>query len=168
MTGSEPALRVLGALDLDRAARLHREAFVPMGERGWTRQDIAGLLASPGTTGFLLETKAGDLGMAIGRVAADEAELLTVAVSPRHRRQGAGRRLLAAIIDWARQADARTLFLEVGVDNPAAHRLYQSLGFAEVGRRAGYYARVEGPPADAIVMRLTLKNDDGNRKERGE
>lgn len=161
MIGGEIVLRALGALDLDRAARLHREAFVPMGERGWTRQDIAGLLASPGTAGFLLEAKAGDVGMAIGRVAADEAELLTVAVSPRHRRQGAARRLLAAVIDWARQADAGALFLEVGVDNPAAHHLYRSLGFVEVGRRVAYYARVDGPPADAIVMRLTLKGAEG-------
>ena len=168
MTEGDVVLRSLGAFDLDRAARLHREAFVPMGERGWTRQDIAGLLASPGTTGFLVETKAGDIGMAIGRVAADEAELLTVAVSPRHRRQGEGRRLLAAVIDWARHVDARALFLEVGVDNPAARHLYQSLGFAEVGRRAGYYARVEGPPADAVVMRLTLKSGEGDGKERPE
>ena len=76
MSDDELVQRPLGALDLDRAARLHREAFVPMGERGWTRQDIAGLLASPGTNGFLLEAKSGDIGMAICRVAADEAELL--------------------------------------------------------------------------------------------
>lgn len=156
MTGDESGLRAFGALDLDRAARLHREAFVPLGERGWTRQDIAGLLASPGTAGFLLEGKSGDVGMAICRVAADEAELLTVAVSPRHRRHGAGHRLLRAVIEQARLAGARTLFLEVGVDNPAARALYDSLGFVVAGRRAGYYARVDGPPADAIIMRLTL------------
>lgn len=156
MSDDELVQRPLGALDLDRAARLHREAFVPMGERGWTRQDIAGLLASPGTNGFLLEAKSGDVGMAICRVAADEAELLTVAVGPRHRRRGAGRRLVAAVIEQARLAGARTLFLEVGVDNPAARALYDSLGFVEAGRRKGYYARVDGPPADAIIMRLTL------------
>lgn len=149
--------RPLGALDLDRAARLHREAFVPIGERGWTRQDIAGLLASPGTAGFLLAAKGGDVGMAICRIAADEAELLTVAVDPRHRRQGAGRRLLEAVIEKLRLAGARTLFLEVGMDNPAARALYDSVGFVAVGHRKGYYARAAGPPADAVVMRLTLK-----------
>ena len=69
------------------------------------------------------------------------------------------------MIEWAGWAGARTLFLEVGFDNPAARRLYQSLGFAEVGRRAAYYARVEGPPADAIVMRLTLKNEERDARE---
>ena len=48
-------LSPLGALDLDRAAALHGESFVPLGERAWTRQDLAELLASPGVTGLLLQ-----------------------------------------------------------------------------------------------------------------
>ena len=149
-------LNPLRAVDLDRAARLHREAFEPMGERGWTRQDIAGLLASPGVAGFLLTEAAFDIGMAICRVVADETELLTVAVDPGHRRRGAARRLLDAVIAHAQEGGARTLFLEVGADNPAARALYDSLGFATAGRRAGYYARRDRPAADAFIMRLTL------------
>ena len=80
-------LDAMRAVDLDRASHLHREAFEPMGERGWTRQDVAGLLASPGVAGFLLTEGASDIGMAICRVVADEAELLTVAVDPAHRRR---------------------------------------------------------------------------------
>src|SRR6478609_8700822 len=128
MTG-QPALRPLGALDLDRAAALHAEAFVPFGERAWTRQDMAELLASPGVTGLLLEVDGADAGMAICRVAADEAELITIAVRLAHRRRGAGRRLLAAAIDHVRSAGARTLILEVAADNPAALRLYELSGF---------------------------------------
>ena len=93
------AIDRLGALDLDRAAALHAESFVPLGERAWTRQDIAALLASPGVAGLLLQAGGADAGFALCRVAADEAELLTIAVRPAHRRQGAGRRLLAAVID---------------------------------------------------------------------
>jgi ribosomal-protein-alanine N-acetyltransferase len=144
------------ALDLDRAAALHARAFVAMGERGWTRQDVAGLLAAPGVAGFFLTAGTSDIGMAICRVAADEAELLTIAVDVAHRRRGAGRRLLAAVIDHVRGAGARSLFLEVGADNPAAHSLYVSRDFTEVGRRMAYYTRASLPPADAIVMRLTL------------
>lgn len=144
------------ALDLDRAARLHREAFEPMGERGWTRQDIAGLLGSPGISGFLLTEAGTDIGMAICRVVAGEAELLAVAVDPLHRRRGAARRLLGAVIERVRAADARTLFLEVGADNPGALALYGSMGFGTVGRRAGYYPRRGRPAADALVMRLNL------------
>lgn len=149
-------LAPMRALDLDRAAGLHARAFAPLGERGWTRQDVAGLLATPGVAGFLLAAGSADIGTAICRIAADEAELLTIAVDAAHRRRGAGRRLLAAVIDHARGAGARSLFLEVGADNPAAHSLYVSRDFAEIGRRKAYYSRADLPAADAIVMRLTL------------
>ena len=146
----------LGALDLDRAAAIHAESFVPLGERAWTRQDIAALVAAPGVTGLLLGVDGRDAGFALSRVAADEAELLTIAVRPVHRRLGIGRRLLAAVIDHVREGGARTLFLEVGVDNPAARSLYEGQGFSAVGERRGYYQRGQGPAADGIVMRLTL------------
>ena len=150
------AIAEVGALDLDRAAALHAESFVPLGERAWTRQDIAGLVASPGVAGLLLQVDGHDVGLAVCRVAADEAELLTIAVRPAHRRKGLARHLLAAVIDRVRNAGARTLFLEVGVDNPAARSLYEAQGFCAVGERRAYYQRGHGPAADGIVMRLTL------------
>jgi ribosomal-protein-alanine N-acetyltransferase len=150
------AIAPLGALDLDRAAALHAESFAALGERAWTRQDLAELVASPGVAGLLLQVDGHDAGFALCRVAVDEAELLTIAVRPPHRRQGLARRLLAGVIDHVRNAGARTLFLEVGVDNPAARSLYEALGFGVVGERRAYYQRGQGPAADGIVMRLTL------------
>lgn len=147
----------LGALDLERAASLHAESFALLGERGWTRRDLAELIASPGVTGLLLRTGDEDAGFALCRVAAEEAELLTIAVRPCHRRHGGGRYLLAGVIDHVRENGARALFLEVGADNPPARSLYESQGFCAVGRRAGYYRRGEGTPADAVVMRRSLK-----------
>ena len=147
-------LRPLGALDLDRAAALHGEAFTPLGERGWTRQDMAELLASPGVAGILLEIDGAAIGMAIFRVVADEAELVTIAVRRAERRCGVGRALLAAVFDAVRAAGARTLFLEVADDNPAARTLYGSLGFRNVGRRPAYFRRGDHLAVDAFVMRL--------------
>jgi len=146
----------LGALDLDRAADLHAESFVALGERAWSRQDIGELLATPGACGLLLRFDGCDAGFALCRVAAEEAELLTIAVRPAFRRRGAGRRLLRAVMDHARKAGARLLFLEVGVDNPAARHLYEGEGFRAVGNRRAYYRRGDGPAADGVVMRLTL------------
>jgi [ribosomal protein S18]-alanine N-acetyltransferase len=150
------AIAPLGALDLDRAAALHAESFTPFGEHVWTRQDLAELVALPGVAGLLLQVDGHDAGFAVCQVAADEAELLTLAVRPAHRRQGGARRLLAAIIDHVRKRGARTLFLEVGVDNPAARSLYESQGFRAVGERRAYYQRGQAPPADGLVMRLNL------------
>ena len=149
-------VRKLGALDLDTASSIHRRCFGEMGERGWTRQDFAGLLAAPGVAGWLLD----DSGVALCRLTADEAELLTIAVLPEHRRVGAGRRLLEAATLWATDAGARTLFLEVGTDNPAARALYDRAGFRVVGGRRGYYARGNAPAADAVIMRLVLRRDE--------
>jgi ribosomal-protein-alanine N-acetyltransferase len=146
----------LGALDLDRAAALHGEAFASVGERGWTRQEIAELLATPGVAGLLLRTGDHDIGFALHRVVADEAELLTIAVRPTLRRRGAGRRLLDAAIAQMREAGATSAFLEVAVDNLAACRLYETTGFQTVGMRGAYYRRGDGAAADALVMRLTL------------
>ena len=153
---ADPVLCPLGALDLDRAAALHGESFVPLGERAWTRQDLAELLASPGVTGLLLQAAGHDAGIALYRVAADEAELLTIAVRPTERRRGLGRRLLMAVIERVRAAGARALFLEVGADNPPARALYETMGFRVIGRRAAYYRRGEGAAADALIMRLSL------------
>jgi ribosomal-protein-alanine N-acetyltransferase len=153
------ALKAIGALDLDRAARLHREAFAPLGERPWTRQDMAELLASADAGGLLLQIDGEDAGMALWRTAADEAELLTIAVQAAHRRRGVGRALLDAVVERARQRGARVLFLEVGVDNPPARSLYSQVGFVEVGRRIGYYQRHYGF-ADGLILRLLL-NDGG-------
>lgn len=152
-------LKPIGALDLDRAAQLHREAFEPLGERAWTRQDIAELLASPSAGGLLLQSDNADAGMALWRTTVDEAELLTIAVQAARRRLGAGRALLQAVIGRVRGQGARVLFLEVGVDNPAARSLYAQAGFDEVARRAGYYRRPDGF-ADALILRLFL-NDGG-------
>ncbi len=153
---ADVVLRGLGALDLDLASRLHGEAFAPLGERVWTRQDMAELLASPGVAGWVLQSADAAIGFALCRVAADEAELLTIAVQPAKRRRGAGRALLAAVIAHARDAGARSLFLEVGADNPAALALYGGAAFQAVGGRKAYYNRVGRPAADAVVMRLTL------------
>lgn len=150
------ALRALGARDLDVAAALHREAFARLGERAWARQEIAELLAVHGVKGFMLGAGDDAVGFALMRMAADEAELLTIAVAPAHWRRGIGRTLLDAIVGASRASGARALFLEVAADNGAARALYDQAGFGVVGRRQGYYRRAAGPPADAIVMRLAL------------
>src|SRR5262245_35824247 len=121
---ADPAWRALGALDLDRAAQLHRQAFEPLGERPWTRQDFAELMGSPGVAGLLIESSERDAAVALWRTVADEAELLTIAVRADERRRGLGRRLLAAVIERARSGGARFLFLEVGADNAPARALY--------------------------------------------
>ena len=92
-------------------------------------------------------------GLALLRVTADEAEILTIGVVPTMRRRGIARALLDESIRRARQLGVRTIFLEVGVRNRPARALYEATGFQEVGRRRRYYANGE----DALILRVTLE-----------
>ncbi len=150
-------LRPFGGLDLDRAALIHGEAFVAAWDQRWDRQAFAELLAMPGAFGLMAEPASepgceAPVGLLLVRVAADEAEIVTLAVLPDWRRQGVGFKLMQKGESEAASRGAQRLFLEVAEDNFAARNLYFSLGFAGVGRRAGYYARGSLGNAAAIVM----------------
>jgi ribosomal-protein-alanine N-acetyltransferase len=91
------------------------------------------------------------------RAIAGEAEVLTLAVEPAHRRRGAARALLRGALAQATAAGAEQAFLEVAADNAAALALYREEGFEEAGRRAGYYQRPGARAVDALVLRRSLK-----------
>ncbi|MFD0860084.1 GNAT family N-acetyltransferase [Roseovarius aquimarinus] len=134
----------------DSLARLHARAFAPTG-RGWSAAEFAYLIDAPHCC-LRHET----YGFALSRVIAGEAELLTLATDPEHRRQGIAARLLAAVESAAMDMGADRQFLEVAADNPAARALYSAFGYAEIARRAGYYARPGGTPVDALVLSKEL------------
>jgi len=83
--------------------------------------------------------------------AADEGEILNLAVAPDGRRRGLGRELVRATIDALTEREVRQVYLEVRESNAPARALYATFGFKEVGRRQQYYRR---PVEDAIVLRL--------------
>lgn len=143
-----------GPENAEELAQIHAPLFSP----AWDAPTLRSLLDHPGSiallarTGQPLETA----GFVLGRVAADEAEVLTLGVRLDRQRLGLGRRLLEAFCRAARKADARRLYLEVAADNAAAHGLYRRLGFEESGRRKGYYERPGAPAEDAINLSLAL------------
>jgi ribosomal-protein-alanine N-acetyltransferase len=116
----------------------------------WDAAAITALLGTPGTFAFHHPN-----GFVLARIAGDEAEILTLAVAPAARGQGLGRTLLQAAINQAQARGAITMFLEVGIDNPAALALYSGLGFTRVGARKAYYGAQSGS-GDALVLRLPL------------
>lgn len=132
-------------------AALHRAAFTT--PRPWSEGEIAALLAGVGV--FWL----GDArGFVMGRAVAGEAEVLTLAVVPDQRRQGLARSLMQGFADHARTAGAEAAFLEVAADNTAAIALYLSLGYAQAGRRKGYFETPHGTRIDALVMTKSFAN----------
>jgi ribosomal-protein-alanine N-acetyltransferase len=127
-------------------AAVHRMAF-PLNET-WGAEAIARQLALPGVFGWVDPHG----GMILARAAADEMEVLTLAVIPKVRRQGIGLRLLGAALAHAAERGAQIAFLEVSVGNVAARALYERAGFVPAGLRPRYYA--DG--SDALVLRRTL------------
>jgi ribosomal-protein-alanine N-acetyltransferase len=94
-------------------------------------------------------------GYGIMSVAAGEAHLLNLCVGEDYRCCGIGRRLLAHLLQVAGNVGAREAFLEARPSNTSAIRLYQSLGFVQIGVRRGYYQAVDGRE-DAIVLKRRI------------
>jgi len=145
--------------DLSSLAKIHATSFA----EPWTERAIDELLASPGSLAFCAED-----GFVLARVAADEAEILTLAVRPDRRRRGVGTSLVRAAADHASALGARYIFLEVAVGNAGATSLYTGLGFGGVGRRPAYYDSGPDKREDALILRSNLPLPPlGKRPEAG-
>jgi ribosomal-protein-alanine N-acetyltransferase len=139
-------IEIATAAHAEVLAAIHRTAFARP-EAG-SRDVMLLQLEVPATFGLIHSLG----GMILGRVAADEAEILTLAVSPAQRRRGTGSALLRAAMRRAASLGAGSRFLEVAVTNEAARALYAAHGFTEAGLRRRYYT--DG--TDALVLRSTL------------
>lgn len=128
-------------------------------EPPWDSNSIKSLLEHPAATSLV--AVAGEpkvtIGFIIGQLAADEAEILSIGVSPNWQRAGLGARLLEGLARAARRGEAKRIFLEVAEDNAPAVALYRKLNFVEVGRRKRYYERPGGKAVDALTLVLTLQ-----------
>ncbi len=149
------AIRPLLPEDAAAAAALHAAMPQPWGEKDWTA-----FLSDP----LVIRLGATEASVLVGeillRVAADEAEVLTIVVARSARGRGVGGRLLRAGLAAAARRGGTAAFLEVAADNDAAIALYSAAGFVEIGRRRGYYRRPDGA-MDALAMRKGLTLDDG-------
>ncbi len=151
-------LRAATLTDAPTLAALHAASF----DQPWDAAAFAIFLADPAGLCLLVDDAGtGPLGFVLARRAADEAEILTLAVAPEHRRRGVGRALMRAAQEALAERGARRLFLEVGEDNEAAVALYAGLGFTVAGRRPGYYQQpgrgAGGGDALLMVRDLTLR-----------
>ena len=150
------SLGPLSIADARAISALHREDFV----RPWSGDEFASLLDQPTVFGFMArETghrREAPAGFVLARLAAGEGEILTLAVSRAHRRQGIGWRLMTAVLGELHGHRAEALFLEVDERNVPAIALYRRLGFRQVGRRPAYYRAPEGT-GGALVMRRDLR-----------
>ncbi|HEX2556358.1 MAG TPA: ribosomal protein S18-alanine N-acetyltransferase [Microvirga sp.] len=137
----------------ERLAEIHEAAFA----RPWGADEFERLLADRAVTADGLFAGGGSpCGFALSRRVLDEAEILTIAIAPEARGRGHGRTLLLHHLDALARAGIRLVHLEVEEGNRPAIALYRRLGFEEIGRRPGYYAKPDGTRLAAITMSLKL------------
>ena len=133
-----PAIVEARPRDARECAALHAQSFTA----GWSESEMARLLLEPAVIGQVTRARGGRgaaLAFIMSRIAADEAEILSVAVAPKARGRGLAGDLLRHHLARVAARGVTKMFLEVGEDNAPARRLYASAGFREVGKRTGYY-----------------------------
>jgi [ribosomal protein S18]-alanine N-acetyltransferase len=145
-------LRPMTAAALDGVLELE-QAVYPF---PWTRGNFVDSLVA-GYTAWTLNHVDGDLvGYCIAMSGVGEMHLLNITIAPAARRCGHARRLLAELLQQCRAREATRLWLEVRESNDDARDVYRRLGFAQVGRRKGYYPASAGGREDAIVMSMDV------------
>ena len=145
--------------DTETLAAIHAASFPGA---AWSAADLAALLREETVFGIVARRAnafgtRSVVGFVLVRTVVDEAEILTVAVAPSHRRRGVGRALIEEAIRRLYRDRVAALFLEVDAGNVAALALYRRLRFRQVGERRGYYAHGTLPGATALVMRADLR-----------
>lgn len=142
---------------LDAVAALHARCFP--GEN-WDGQDFAGVLAMGGASGRwvvdVTDLQQRPIGFLFDLLASPAGEIVTLGIAPEARRHGAARALLADLFVRARARKVGSITLEVAADNAPALILYESLGFARIGLRAGYYRRPDASLMDAHLLRIEI------------
>ncbi|MGC1447936.1 MAG: ribosomal protein S18-alanine N-acetyltransferase [Xanthobacteraceae bacterium] len=144
----EPVFTDARPRDATAIAVIHAASF----QRGWGEEEIYRLLIEKSVVAHRATSGGKLIGFILSRLAAGEAEILSVAIAPSWRGRKLARPLLDLHLRRVAGLGTRAVFLEVGEDNAPATRLYRRAGFREVGKRQGYY---EGG-ATALVMRRDL------------
>jgi len=147
----DPAIRPMGANDLDAVVAIEERAY----EFPWSR----GIFSDCLLAGYYCAVLVADgvvSGYAIMSVAAAEGHILHLCVENHLRQRGLGRQLLNFLLSRVKAANMERLFLEVRPSNAAAIALYDSAGFTRLGTRKGYYKAREGRE-DALVFVLELR-----------
>src|ERR1700748_1826077 len=132
--------------DAPALAQLHGASF----HRGWGEGEFESMLSERNTLVHRLRMRRKVIGFAVSRMAADEAEILSIAVAASHRGRGLSRELLLTHLGHLAGRGVRPVFLEVEENNQPARRLYQRAGFGIAGRRERYYRQASGEQLNAL------------------
>jgi ribosomal-protein-alanine N-acetyltransferase len=150
--GERAVVEPASARDVTAFAQIHHASV----HRGWGEDEFERMLHERNTLVHRLRMGRKTVGFSVSRMAADEAEILSIAVAETHRGRGLSNSLLLTHLGHLAGRGIRTVFLEVEENNQPARRLYQRAGFSVVGRRERYYRQSGSEALDALLMRRDL------------
>lgn len=150
--GGTAAVEPASLRDAPAFAGIHGGSF----HRGWGEAEFETMLTERNTLVHRLRMGRRTIGFSVSRMAADEAEILSIAIAESHRGRGLSGKLLLTHLGHLAGHGVRTVFLEVEENNQPARRLYERAGFTVVGRRERYYRQAGGEPLNALLMRRDL------------
>ncbi len=143
-------------------------AFDPAFGEAWNTRQVSDALTMPSTHALVIDDAGDEIlgepsspdlrvpaGFVLTRHAADEEELLLIAVAPKFRGRGLGRTLIDRLVRSATERGTTRIFLEMRRGNPAVH-LYKRVGFEPIGERLNYYRLTNGTQVDAITFGLSI------------
>ena len=138
--------------DAAAIAALHGESF----HRGWSDEEVEHLLLDAQVLAHSLRVKDKIVGFVMSRSAADEAEILSIAVDRACQGRGFAQKLLETHMRRLAARGTKAIFLEVAENNRPAIRLYRKGGFHEVAKRPNYYPLPDRSMAAALVLRRDI------------
>ncbi|MBQ6570373.1 MAG: ribosomal protein S18-alanine N-acetyltransferase [Clostridia bacterium] len=141
----------MNSTHIDDLAEIERACF----SEPWSREGIAAELSNPNAVFYVAVQDGKAVGYGGMHHIVDVCYIANIAVLPEARRCGIGKKLLTALCDYAKEAGAAEITLEVRQSNRAAIDLYVKMGFETVGKRKDFYKK---PTEDANIMTKNICN----------
>jgi ribosomal-protein-alanine acetyltransferase len=130
---------------LNRLYEIEKECF---GKEAFSKQQIAYLLTDYNSISLVAKVDDEIVGFIIGKINVERkspvGHILTIDVSPEHRREGIAEKLLQEVEKIFREKAVKMCYLEVREDNIAALSLYRKFGYEKIGRLRNYYGNAHG------------------------
>ena len=140
------------AQDVPEVYRIETESI----QNPWSEKALAEELENSLAVFFVARGEEGIRGYYGLHRVLDEADLVSIAVDERSRRQGLGALLMEHMLDWCKKNGIVRLMLEVRMSNAPARAMYERFGFVQDGIRRGYY---QNPREDALLMSWTAEEE---------
>jgi ribosomal-protein-alanine N-acetyltransferase len=139
-------ITTMNATHVSQVAELEKLCF----SDPWSEKSVASELDNPLSLWLVAQEGERLAGYVGSQTVLDETDMMNIAVHPDYRRCGVAQQLVVQLVADLKRRGSRCLTLEVRASNDPARKLYEKLGFQQIGLRKNYY---RNPREDALILR---------------